>query len=186
MKNISYIIVVLVIFFITSCTERIEIELDSTYTRFVVEGYVSNETKAHWVKLSKSVDYYYPTTAPTISGASVKFIVDNGDTTIILIESNHSDSAGYYKTSPNYTGKVGSLYELEIELPEEINGEKFYTSSCEMKPVPPIDSLAIIDSVYWDIRYFEIQLFAQEPVETTDFYIFTVHQNDTLINLSII
>lgn len=182
MKKTGLIIIIAISIILNGCTERIEIELDSTYTRLVVEGHITNETKAHWVRLTKSVDYYHNTPAPTISDAIVTISVE--DTTIILTESDHIDSAGYYKTTPDYTGVIGGTYSLEIELPEEIDGEKNFSASSELNPVAPIDSIRIEYFEEW-YGYWEVQLFAWDPVETEDYYTFNVYRYDTLLTYPI-
>ena len=52
--------------FLWNCSERIELELDSTYTRLVIEGSVTTDTMAHWVRLSTSSDYFYNQLAPAV------------------------------------------------------------------------------------------------------------------------
>jgi len=178
MKKTGLIIIIAIGIILNGCTERIEIELDSTYTRLVVEGHITNETKAHWVRLTKSVDYYSTTPAPTISNALVT--INDGFKTDTLVESNNSDSAGYYLTPTNYFGKIDSTYLLKIDIPEEINGEKQYTASSKLNPVAPIDSIRIEYFEDW-YGYWEVQLFAWDPAETENYYTFNVYRNDTLL-----
>ena len=40
---------------IFSCVERIDIELDDSYTRLVVDGAITTDTMAHTILLSESV-----------------------------------------------------------------------------------------------------------------------------------
>ena len=61
------------------CTERIDVEVGSTYTRLVVEGAVTTDTTVHSVRLSLTSDYFYNQPAPPVSGASV--FIDDGEQT---------------------------------------------------------------------------------------------------------
>ena len=110
MKYSAFII--LFVLFITSCTEKIDIDLDTTYQRFIVEGTITTDTMIHGVKLSKSIDYYNNEQPPTISNAIVT--IDDGFNEITLEENKLNP--GYYETDENYFGVVGRTYKLEIEL----------------------------------------------------------------------
>jgi hypothetical protein len=172
MKN--FFIISLLIMVATSCTERIEIELDTTFTRLVVEGHITTDTTTHWVRLTSSTDYYSSTPAPPVSGAVIK--LDNGDGDIIMTESDSLQ--GYYFTSPDYYGEPGKTYTLNIELEEEIGGNKSFSSSCKINPIGTIDSIRVEYNEDWE--GWEVQIFAWEP-PTTDFYQFRVLKNDTLV-----
>jgi hypothetical protein len=57
MKKFIYYIVAAVVF--TACTENIDLPLKSQGThQLVVEGQITTDTTAHWVRLSYSSDYY--------------------------------------------------------------------------------------------------------------------------------
>jgi len=82
-NSITTIIVLLAIStMLWNCTERIEIDLDSTYTRLVVEGNVTSDTTVHWIRLSETGDYFYNQVAPAVAGASVS--IDDGVTVHVL------------------------------------------------------------------------------------------------------
>jgi len=45
---------------ISSCTEKIEVELDETYTRLVVDGQLTSDDRViHKILLSESTSYFY-------------------------------------------------------------------------------------------------------------------------------
>ena len=70
MKHSVYFML-LSIFLFSSCIEEVDIKVDSTYERVVIEGYLTNEYKTHQVKISKSADYFSNKPAEPISGATV-------------------------------------------------------------------------------------------------------------------
>jgi hypothetical protein len=158
----------------TSCTEKIDIDLGTTYTRFVVEGAITTDTLKHQVKLSKSIDYYSQTDVPTVSHADVK--INDGITTISL---NENDSVlGLYETPSDYYGVPGRTYSLEINLAEPINGQTHFTSSSKLNPVAPIDSIKVVYKEEWEA--WELQIYAWDPA-TVNFYSFNVFKNGNLV-----
>jgi len=168
---------------LVSCTERIDIELDTTYTRFVVDGVITTDTMKHIVKLSKSVDYYTPTAVPAVSNAIVT--VDDGFETILLEEND--TMPGYYETPADYYGVPGRTYNLNIELQEPVNGQSSFSASSKLNAVAPIDSIKVVYKPEWEA--WELQLYATDPT-AVNYYLFDVYKNgeqitDTLNEVSI-
>ncbi|MEZ5196666.1 MAG: DUF4249 family protein [Bacteroidales bacterium] len=114
----------LFILMLSGCTEKIDIDVGSTYTRFVVDGVITTDTMKHYVKLSKSIDYYDPIDVPGVSNAQVT--IYDGFTTETLVE--NENEPGLYETNPNYFGVPGRTYELTIELLEAVNGYTNYSN----------------------------------------------------------
>ncbi|MCD4734921.1 MAG: DUF4249 domain-containing protein [Bacteroidales bacterium] len=164
-----------IILMVVGCTEKIDIDLGTTYTRLVVEGYISTDTGVHWVELSKTTDYYKSEPAPKISGAEIT-LSDSENNSFTLTE--NSQIKGRYETPDNYFGVPGRTYKIEIELQEEINEKKDYEATCELRPVAPIDSIRVQYNSNWEA--FEVLIYALEP-PTTDFYAFQVIKNGVLL-----
>ncbi|GAB4314518.1 MAG: hypothetical protein Kow00127_05740 [Bacteroidales bacterium] len=157
-----------------SCTERIDIELDSTYERLVVEAYLSTDTMAHPVRLSKSADYLDTEKPPAVTGAVVQ--ISDSDSAVILTE--NPDKPGMYITPENYAGVPGKTYKLIIDLPEKIGGYDHYEAESTIRPVASIDSIRVVYEPDWEL--YQVQIFAWEP-PTTDFYKFDILKNGELL-----
>jgi hypothetical protein len=176
--NIKAIILLVVISIsLWNCTERIDIELDSTYTRLVVEGYLTSDTTAHWIRLSETSDYFHNRTAPAVTGAAVS--IDDGEEIIMLTESDIMP--GWYFTSPDYHGIPGRTYTLGIRNVDiDKDGEwEAYTASSRMNPVNPIDSI----SIEWFDTFFsgyQVRVWALDS-PNPDWYAFKVWKNGVLI-----
>lgn len=170
MKNIFSIILILTI--LSACTERIELELDSTYTRLVVEGNITSDIQKHGVRLSKTTAYFGNQAAPAVSDALVS--ISDGASIFHLTET----SPGVYLTEDAFAGEVGKTYTLNIELQEEIAGYSTYNATSRMMPIGAIDSIGVHYIEQWEV--WEIQLYAQEPA-TTDFYMFNWMKNNILM-----
>ncbi len=176
-NNISIILGSAFLFFY-GCTERIEVELESTYDRLVVEGSITTETKAHKVRLTRTGDYFQNRPAEGISAAVVT--VDDGTETIVLDELQQEP--GSYVTPDDYTGIPGRTYTLNIGNVDIDNDDQVetYDAACTLFPVSPIDSIDFEYNDVWDI--WKVLLFAQEPPETEDYYAFRLYRNSVLIS----
>jgi len=163
----------------SACTERIDIDLDQTYVRLAVEGYITPEAGKQYIKLTKTSDYFYNNTPPTVSGAVVQ--ITTGDSTVIFTED--SQNPGYYVAPEGFVGVPESTYQLDIELQEAINQSRNYQS---METMPhqtnSIDSITLEYNPRWE-RWL-VHLYALEPA-TVDYYLFDAINNGVLITDSI-
>jgi len=165
---------------VASCTEPMDLELDSTFTRLVVEGAVTTDTGNHQVRLSSTTDFYYNTIPPAVSGATVK--ISDGSMVIELTENDFG--SGVYETPADFFGEVGKTYTLMIELEEEIGGHTAYSASCLLRPTAQPDSIQIEYQPTWGEGFWEIKLYAQDP-PSNDFYKFLTFINDVLVTDSL-
>ncbi len=161
-----------------ACTEKIDIDLDETYTRLVVEGTFTNETKAHEIHLSLSTSYYYSQQPPAVSNATVS--ISDGSVTYPLTED--PTRPGYYLTAPDVKGEPGKTYTLSIELAEAINEKTSYSAVSRMEDVGVLDSIEVRYMERWEM--FEIGCYAWDP-PTTNFYMFKIYKNGVLATDSI-
>ncbi len=165
------------VLYLSSCTERIEIELDDTYDRLVVEGNITTDTLVHSFFLSKTSSYYYDQAAPEISGANISIIDNLGNTTPL-----NEIVGGQYSTPNNFYGIAGRTYEMQIELENEIGGSKYFESSAELVSVNPIDSIGIgFNSSFGEEGYWIVKLYATDPGGIENFYMFNVYKNGELM-----
>ena len=160
------------------CTERIEVNLDSSYTRLVVEGYVTTDTAVHWIMLSTTRDYFYNQPAPRVSGASVT--IDDGERMISLTESDALP--GRYCTADDFYGIPGRTYSLNIR-DVDIDGDgvpEEYSASSELHPVNPVDSITLRYFSHFGATGYEVQVYAWDSPKR-DWYSFKVRKNGVLL-----
>jgi hypothetical protein len=171
----AFFISLILLFMVVSCTERINIELDESFTRLVVDGSITIDTMAHKVILSKTSSYFYNQPAPMVTGAQVT--ITDGELTFNLTE----ESAGIYLTQPSVYGIPGHTYTLKIKLPVEIGGYADYTASSMLNPVNPLDSINMtFQPAYSEKGFWEVRCYAQDP-PSADFYRFLISRNQKLI-----
>ncbi|MDP2423273.1 MAG: DUF4249 family protein [Bacteroidales bacterium] len=159
-----------------SCTERIDLELDTTYTRLVVEGAITTDTGIHRVSLSTSTDFYNQNAPPVVSRAVVT--ISDGDITWPLAE--NPVGSGIYETTNGVHGIEGRMYMLSISLNQPIGGSSTYKASCAIRATTQPDSIQVVYQPQWGPGFWEVKLFAQDP-PTDDFYKFLVYKNKVLL-----
>ncbi|WKN32196.1 DUF4249 domain-containing protein [Porifericola rhodea] len=160
-----------------SCEETIELDLEQTPAQYVVDALITNEDKAHYVKLTSSKGFYEDGATPRVSGAEVIVKDDQGNRYQFL---ESEEEPGLYVAK--FEGKVGYTYSLDIQLSsrEAISAEEL------MHPIQAIDSLV------WDYdeEAFEededypyvVKIYALEPSATKDYYLFKFYRNDSIQN----
>ena len=177
--KIQILFFVLIIFQLisTSCTERVDIDLEETGDPvLVVFAEITDEPKVQTVYLSRTMPYFENVVTPVVSGADV--FLSDGESEIQLIE--NPQEPGAYQTSGDYTGIPGRTYALRIES-VDVDGDgvsETYGAQSIMNRVPRIDQVTISYNSRWD--GWEVELYAKEPGETEDFYLFKVYRNGVL------
>ncbi|MFH2095544.1 MAG: DUF4249 domain-containing protein [Bacteroidota bacterium] len=170
MKRFIYILAS-VLLIISSCTEKIDIELnDDKNSRLVIDGGITTDTTVHTIRLTRTTSYFKNEPAPKETGATVT--ITGGNMSYILTET----SPGVYQTDAGAFGKFGETYTLNVTLK---NGEKYDASAI-------IDTVALIDAVvYYYHPYWEeyvLLLYAQEPEGEGDNYYFNIYMDGKLDN----
>jgi len=168
---------------IHACTERIDVTLDETYTRIVVDGGISNDSSIYGIHLTKTADYFYNDPAPRVVGALVTLSDGTED---FLLQETEPGKSGFYQVDSSFNGVIGKTYSLTINLPEAIDDQDTYTASCKMMKVARLDSIALNFQPDWGKEgFWEIRLWAQEPADEVNYYMFHYYRNDTLMTDSI-
>jgi len=182
MKVNNLIIVLFLSVFAASCTERIDINLDSQkYARLVVEGAISTDTAVHKIRLTKTADYFDNKPPEPVTEASV--IISSDEEEFQLTET--PAGSGIYLTDPGVYGKVGKTYETRITLKEQIGGYTEYSASSQIFKIYPIDSIALEFKPDWgEAGFWEVKCYVLDR-PTEDFYMFKLFRNNILVTDSI-
>jgi hypothetical protein len=163
--------------FFFSCTETIEVEVDSSFTRLVVEASVTTDTMVHAVRLSTTSDYFNNKPAPAVTGAVVS--ISDGQSTWIFVES--STEAGHYYSAPDFYAVPGNTYSLEISNVDiDMDGiSEQYSANSKLNSVNPVDSISIeyINSFF---SGYQVRIYALDSPKA-DFYSFKVLKNGFLL-----
>lgn len=177
--SVQLISFVLLTGFLVCCTERIDLELDDSTVKLVVDGAVTTDTAVHTVRLSKTTSYYFSEEPPRVTGAFVTLSSEKG--VIQLNETSH----GFYQTKADFYGIVGTTYTLNIRLAAPVGGFTNYSASATINNMVELDSIQLwfypefSEEGFWEIRGF----FQDTP--SPDYYRFLVSRNSQLISNSI-
>jgi len=181
--NKNYLPLILLLFAAAACTERIDIKLDETCTRLVVDGSITTDSLPSTVTLKKSSGYFYNAPSPKVTGATVSIF--DGTTSYPLIETIPGQS-GIYSSRDPLPGKTGNEYTLHVLLPEAISGHSSFEASSMLCPVVSIDSVTTIFHADWGKEgVWAIQLYAQEPGNEVNYYMFNWFRNGVPMSDSI-
>lgn len=150
---------------VTGCSEKIELNLNDTNSRLVVEASVSSDADMHHVILTRTASFFSNETAPRVSGAHVS--ISDGTN----YWSMHEEATGFYVPAEEFAVEAGLEYHLSIEF-EGLE----YNASSLMPNVPGIDSLTL-QAHPWSNESRQLVIHFQDPVETRDFYMWKVYVN---------
>ena len=157
--------VILIVFSMGACKEKIDIKLKETYVRLVVDGGVTDEAKRHTVKITETSNYFSSDAQPKVSGAIVTII--DGVNVVNLNET----SLGIYQTDSTYKGEIGKTYTLNIRYKNED-----YSASSILRYVTPIDSISFAPD-YNKPNSTMVNLWAQEPAAMGEYYMWNYYVN---------
>jgi len=180
---ISILILSTIVAALASCDEPIDLDLKQTPTQVVIEAQVTNKPKYQMVKVSRSADFYDTGATPRITDAVVSITDDTGEEHVFVHNPrNHADSMGIYVPLEDFVGVIGRTYTLRVTI-----GDKLYEATDEMKAVTPIDSMQfqINEDQEEDPeepgKIYELLVFAKEPPDEDNYYLFKYYRNDSLI-----
>ena len=168
----------------SACTERIDIELDSTFRRLVVDGAVTTDSLRHHVDLSITSDYFSNEPAPAVREAYVE--LSFGDERILLSEDE--TIPGRYVVPDAFSGVTGTTYKLDIsQLDVDQDGEEEqYHSSATMPGGPELDRIELRYYPTPVISGYAVFMYAYDPVEQRNWYGFKLIKNSDILTDSLI
>jgi hypothetical protein len=177
-----YIKIFLITILFSSCDEATQLDLRQTPSKIVIEGLVTNRAGYQSVTVSRSTDFYGSGQTPRVKDALVQISDDQGqEITFTHNPRNHPDSMGIYVPQNNFTGEIGMTYTLRVETDGEV-----YEGSDKLVSVIPVDSLTfqINEDEAEDPKdpgkIYEVLMFAREPQDQKNFYLFKFYRNDSL------
>jgi hypothetical protein len=165
---------------LAACEKVIDIDLNSTDPRLVVEAdLLPNQTPALKVKLTQTVNFSDTMAPPPQSGALVVVIDENTSQRDTALEV----SPGNYRSGPDFRATSGGRYALEIT-----HNDKFYRATAVMPAPIALDSVIIeptfgpggLPGQFPEQRNVLLYAIYQDPPQDRNFYQIRAFQNDTL------
>ena len=166
-------------FLASSCTEIIEIELDSTFKRLVVHGIITSDSLHHGVELTTTTDYFFNENPPPVQQATVSFAFND---TIIYLE-ELANRPGIYKSPHAFRGEPGVIYSLEIRDVDidEDGAPEYYAAETTMPEIAKADSIALIRFVTPFFSSYQVALWSPDP-PGVNYYNYKLFRNGEPIN----
>lgn len=166
-------------FILTSCEDKIELEVPTGPTKLVIDGLLSNSDTIQTITLSSTSPYFETSQTPRVSDAEVYVTTSDNDTIEFKLE-----VAG--------SGKYQAVYQM-IESPKEYtlhvnwNGKSYRSHPEKMLRVPPIDSLKQSEEKFPEQGDFRLEGFAAllstvEPKGLGDYYRWIIFVNGEKLN----
>ena len=162
-----------------SCTEEIQLPLDSTYVRLVVDGEINTDTAVHRVRLSRSGDAMNENPGNVISNAIVS--ITDGSETFNLLENNAKP--GMYETDSTVFGVPGKTYTLNISNVDVNNDGTMeeYSASSYIPRINPVDSIQVNYEEMFGEKGWLINLYALEIGGGRNYYLLKAYKNGVLL-----
>lgn len=118
----------------SACTERMDITTDNATPQLVITGYVTTDTTAHRIQISRTVGYFGTEKPKTYSDAVVEI---NG-------MALHSLGEGIYATDSTFYGIAGNTYTLDVWVDFNEDGTpEYYTATTTMPVMHTLDSTTL-------------------------------------------
>lgn len=157
---------------LTACEQEIDIKLNETEPKVIIEGWVSDQPGPYTFKLGHSASYLGTGKESPISGATL-ILSDEMGTRDTLVE----QQPGWYN-STTFRGQQQHNYFLEVQAEGEVYMARDY--------LPRVNNISAsgyeyIDTLIFGEGYY-VGILAQEPAGIGDFYQFRYWRNDSLFN----
>lgn len=183
-KLLSFLNLVLISLFLTSCEDVISLSVPKTDPYLVVDGNITNLAGDQFIKLTNSQDLLNESGPIPVKNAVIKVTDDLGK----VFEFKDVKNEGKYVWTPlvktEVMGVIGRTYSLEIQTEGDI-----------FKAVSKINRVPIIDSIVYRLedansrqkgngkpdKGYEAQFYANDLRGVGDCYRIKVYKNDTLM-----
>lgn len=150
-----------------SCQKVIQVHLNDSDPKIVIEADVTDKPGPYYVKLSRSVNFDQQNVFPAVSGA------------VVIISDEHSadtlreTAPGNYQTN-TLTGMPGHKYSLYVNV-----GGRVFTASSTMPLLVTLDSLYTEKSSFSKDKSTSIIPVYTDPQTKGNYYHLTLSKNDT-------
>jgi hypothetical protein len=183
-SNYKYLFIFIGLLLLSSCEKEIQIDLNKTNPRFVIEGNINNIIGNSTIRVTKTLNFDQNNEYPAVSGALVTIT----DTLLNKIDTLSERNEGVY-TKALFVGKEGHTYKMTVKVEDEV-----FTAISTMPYGLHLDSLAQLNlagSVFpggppagTPAAGTTIQIMPQYvKSKTTDkYYQYVIIKNDTLLN----
>jgi len=156
----------LVVIALSSCQKTIDIKLNDTQKKYVIEAIVTDQTDSSKVLLTQTKNFSEDNQFPGVSGATVT-VTDGGVTTNFV-----QTAPGVYKPAAGFKGVVGHTYTLSLTV-----GGTTFTAASTMPAKVNFDSVYTTDEFLFGENRKLVTVDYQEPLGKGNNYRFVQYVN---------
>jgi hypothetical protein len=161
-----------------SCTAPIDINTCDSEPVIVIYGCLTNENIHQSVRITGSSPYFDAKENRSVTDAHVQLRDSEGNEYAMQY-----GSQGYYLSLMPFAVRPGITYYLTVEMDFNANGEpERYEAETTVPPFLPLDSAVCKPLTIMGYRHFSLNIYAQDPPETDDYYLFKFYINDSITN----
>ena len=165
-----------------ACTERIDINTDTSPPRVVIYGYITTDTTQQAISITRSSGYFATTKPEGISNATVSINSDEGD---VFPLNESTETPGLYLTSPDVYGIPGKTYTLHATLDFDGSGKTETYEATSYLPFPAtLDSAAVVPSNILS-DHLQVLIWGNLPEESSGNFSFHLYRNGVAVNDSL-
>lgn len=162
---------ILIVVFFASCEDVIELNLDDSTSKIVIEANVTNVLEPQIIKISRTKSFKEENSFLAVIGASVKVQEENGPT-YSFVES----SSGNYLSIP-FKGTPGKRYTVTVTVSNQT-----YTAQSLMPSVVKLDSLTVTEISFFGTTNKFVQVNYKDIPNIPNQYNYLISVNDKLRN----
>ena len=166
------------VFLFFSCTAPIDIRTRNSEPVIVIYGFLTDEFKNQYIRITKSSPYFHETENQYISDAKVWVTSSTGREYPFVHDAN-----GYYVSQRRFSAVPDVTYHLSVEVDFRNDGVvELYEAETTTLPKLPVDSINVTSLNIMGFLHYSLNIYMQEPPETVNYYLFKYIINDTVSN----
>ena len=170
MKRLQFLLLLIISLFAWSCEEVIDVDLEESEPRLVVEASIvwlkGTSGARQSIRLSETTPFYQNGTRP-VEDALINIKSENGENYTLTHTGN-----GIYQID-DFNPVLMNTYQMELRYKNEI-----YTATEMLMPVTDIDFVEQSNSGGFSGDDIEIKAYYTDPADEENYYLFKFYTND--------
>lgn len=167
----AYVIALLSIAIISSCTEDTTINTKNSAYVPVIYGTITNQDVRQQIQVSSSSGYFDKEVNKRIANAVVTIKEDSGMVSKSYVLTQDSVGSGIYVTKDPMKGKPGWTYSLSVVMDFNNDGSnEEYTAECMMPEALKVDSFNISKKKVGEYTLYSLNISAQDDGDVENYY----------------
>jgi len=151
---------------ISSCEEKIDLDLNKAAARVVIDAQLSDASSVQRIRVSRSVGFDDPVNSSGIKDATI-LVKDNQNRSY----SFQYEKDGYY-IHRNFKPVSGMIYTLHVTVQKQQ-----YSSTSQMPSYVAVDSTGISEKNLAGETFFFVALTFKDPAKVSNYYLYTLSIN---------